>query len=544
MITPPALPAPASLPLPRAVPARPALAEGERLLPTLVATGLLVLLGDFLFWNQAPGVSLAIFIAALAAALVAGNWAVARTPRTGITLLLIAVSAWQTAMEISFANLAVVLALLAILVADLRYLHLPAGWARWSESFIAWAAAIGRWPWLVRAVQEQPLAAGQNLALGQKAGRLLAMIVPAAVLTVVFIAIFTAGNSIFQQFFHQALDRFSAMLTGFDFDVGRVFFWLFLATGCLAFIRPRDGAATPRPWAQPLGEWRRGDAGIAFWQSTIILAALNVLFFAVVTIDVIYLWQRAAPPAGIEPRSYLYDGIYSLITATVLSGVVLTFLFQQPAEVAGRRSLRVLAVVWIAQNCFLIAGVFLRLKLFLDVADMTEKRVYVACFLLLVTVGFALLCGHVLRGRLASQLIWRNVVATFCLFFILQFLNVPDWVARQNCARAAATGGAYGINVPYNMNLGPGSWPALIEFATRIPSGEVRNELVLDLRELALLQKIRLEALNWRGWQGRRDRNAAALVAWAAPFGELTAEERQSPAITRMRQTEQVLRRD
>jgi hypothetical protein len=370
------------------------------------------------------------------------------------------------------------------------------------------------------------------------------MAFPAILLFLLFVAIFATGNRIFHQFFNQSVNRFydwlAGMLGNVEFNPGRIIFWLFLATIALMFVRPRDGAQTPRSWTQAFAEWKRPDTGFAFGQSMLILVSLNVLFFAINTIDVVYLWQRAAPPGGVEVRDYLYQGVYSLVTATVLAGVVLTFLFQQPAEVTDRRGLRLLAFAWIAQNFILIAGVFMRLTLFLERADVTEKRVYVACFLLLVSLGFGLLCHHVARGRMASRLIWHNVLATFALFFVLQFLNVTGWIARQNFSRPERQENSW-INVPYNANLGPGSWPALIEIAGSLPAGQIRDDLILDLRERARTERDRLAKRDWREGQRRHDSNAAALIVWAKPFGELTEEERNSPAIKAMYSTERTL---
>jgi hypothetical protein len=435
----------------------------------------------------------------------------------------------------------VVAALLAVLLAELRYLHLPAGWTRWSESLVSWAAGLGRWLWLVRALNEQPRVLRSERALGANVGRLLGMILPAILLFFVFVTIFAMGNRIFHRFFNQSVNHFYQWFAGVEFNPARIIFWLFLATIALMFIRPRDGAKEPRSWTLSFTEWKRSDHGLAFGQSVLILLALNVLFFAVNTIDVVYLWQRAAPPEGVLARDYLYEGVYSLITATVLAGVVLTFLFQQSPQVTDRRGLRLLAFAWIAQNFILIAGVFLRLKLFLDLSDVTEKRVYVSCFLLLVAVGFALLCRHVALGRRASRLIWHNVVATFALFFVLQFLNVTGWIARQNFSRPERLPNSW-INVPYNANLGPGSWPTLIEIARDLPAGTVRDDLVLDLRERARTEQQRLARLNWRARQWRRDENAAALIAWAKPFGDLTEEERDSQPIKQMYSAERDLR--
>ncbi len=484
---------------------------------------------------------MAIFVVALAALVIARNWSATRNTRVGLTCLLLVASAWQTAVEISFTNIVVEIALLAVLLAEFRFYELPAGWARWSESIVAWSAALGRWMWLVQALNERPREVTSGRPVGERIGRLLRMALPAIILLVVFISIFAAGNRIFHDFFNRGANHFYDWFAGFNFDLGRSILWFLFATLGLVFLRPPEGARAPRLWARSLGEWRRADASMAFGQSALILLALNVLFFAVNTIDVIYLWQRAAPPAGVLARDYLYEGVYSLITATVLAGVILTFLFQQPAEVTGRRTLRLLAFAWIAQNFVLIAGVFLRLKLFMDLSDVTEKRVYVACFLLLVAVGFALLCGHVLRGRLASRLLWRNVVATFSLFFVLQFLNVSGWVARQNFSRVERAPGS-GVNVPYNVNLGPGAWPALIEIAGRLPAGPVRDEMTLDLRARAQIERPRSAAVDWRERQRRRDQNTTALLNWAAPSGELTSEELSSTAVKDLHSAERAPR--
>ncbi len=534
----PTAPPPKTLPIVRP----PALFPGEKLLPTCLGVAVLVILGDFLFWNHRPGLSLALFVSALATAMVARNWDEARTPRVAIAFSLLIVSAWHTAVEISFTNLVVEVALLAVLLAELRFRGLPAGWERWSESLIAWVCALGRWPWLVRAINERPRATVGGRSVGETIGRVLVITLPAIFLLFVFISLFASGNSIFHQFFNHSVNHFYDWCAGIDLDFGRVVFWFCFATLGLAFLRPREGAKAPRAWARPLSEWQRADGSMAYWQSALILIGLNALFFTVNTIDVVYLWQRAAPPVGVLARDYLYSGVYSLIAATALAGIILTFLFQQPAQVISRRSLQVFAFAWILQNFVLIAGVFLRLKMFVDLSDVTEKRVYVACFLLLVAVGFALLCGHVLRGRMAGRLIWSNVVATFVLFFVLQFLNVPGWVVRQNFSRGDHGSQGVAVNVPYNMSLGSGSWPSLIEIAGRLRAGTARDELILDLRERAHAQRPRMASLNWREIQWRHDRNAAALIRWASAFGELSEQELASPAIQQMHSAERGLR--
>ena len=539
-MNPPVIPALPILPIP--VAKTRVLSDGELLLPTCLATVALVALGDFLFWKYSPGLSLAIFAAAVASMMLLRNGRGALRLRAIVPFGMLLLSAGQTWIEMSFTNITIIAALFAILMGELYYPQLAAGWARWSESIVAWLGAPGRWVWLARALGEQPITrAGTTARLGDRLWRAIRIGLPALLLLALFCGVFASGNRIFADYLARYSDEFRVWLLSFDFSVARIFFWLFLATLALVFIRPRTGTSVTRKWARPIPEWRRADAGVAFWQSVMILAALNALFFAVNTIDVVYLWMHTAVPEGMRGKEFLHEGVNSLIAATVLAGIVLTFLFQQPAEVTQPATLRGLAFAWVAQNLVLIAGVFLRLKLYVDTEEMTAKRVYVACFLLLVTLGFGFLCAHVRRGREAGRLIWRNTVTTFALFFVLQFLDVIGWVCRFNVERGTANPEGMNFNVPYQLTLGPNAWPVLLRAAETLPAGTLRDDVRLGLREVAREEK-QVSEINWRESQVRRDRNAAALLAWAKPLGHLTAAERESNVIQQYYETLRTLR--
>lgn len=523
-----------ALPIPRPLPAKPhPLKDGERLAPTLIAVGALVVLGDFLLWDFTPGLSLALFAVAVATMMLVRKGRAALTARVLIPFAALAASAVQTAIEMSFTNVAVIVALFAILLSELNYTQLAKGWARWSESLVAWMAPLGRWIWLGQSLGARPTSETASApGMGSRVVRAISIGLPALVLLAIFAAVFASGNGIFADYVSRFFAQLKTWLSTFDLSFVRLLFWVLLATVALVFIRPRDGAERTRTWARPFPEWRRADVSLAFWQSVLVLGALNALFFAVNTIDVVYLWMHTAVPDGVKGKQFLHEGVNSLITATVLAGIVLTFLFQQSEEATRPAAVKGLAYFWIAQNLVLIAGVFLRLKLYVDTEEMTAKRVYVACFLALVTLGFAFLCAHVHHGRKAGRLVWRNAVTTFALFFVLQFLDVIHWVCRYNVERGTANAGAMGFNVAYQLTLGPDAWPVLLNAARELPPGALVDDVRLGLRELATTH-LALEKRNWREAQFRRDRNAAALFAWAKPIGPLTAGEKNSPIIDR-----------
>jgi hypothetical protein len=119
---------------------------------------------------------------------------------------------------------------------------------------------------------------------------------------------------------------------------------------------------------------------------------------------------------------------------------------------------------------------------------------------------------------------------------VLQFLNVADWVCRHNFARWQRTPERFGMNIAYQLNLGPDAWPALLDLARNLPSGAERADLILGLRELA--RRNPETPPNWREQQFRRDRNAAALSAWArllAISRRANATRRSSSGTTRRR---------
>ncbi len=487
----------------------------ERVLPFIAIAAAFTWLGDFLFWPHTPGVSVAIFAAFAAAGLL---WAIPGEERptraAWIAAALVAASSYATMNELSFSNIVVLVALLAVLMGERHYRELVAEWGRWSESFVAWACAGGCWPWLARRIAESEVAhAGLNTGTRDRATRFIQILAPAACLALVFGVLLCFGNAIFRQWLTGLDTAVIAWIASFDFSPVRFLLWIALASFGLALARPRPAPGAPRRWTRPAGYIFRTDATVAIWQSCAVLVVLNAMFFAVNTIDMVYLWSgtRRALPENVSFSEFVHEGVYSLIFAVVLSAIVMAILFQQEAKVSRNRVLKVLAWTWIAQNVVLIAGVFLRLKLYVDAYQMSELRVYVGCFLLLVTAGFGLLAWHIARGGNVSTLIWRNVIATFVLFFLIQFANVGGWVARSNVNQWRMKPGRT-LDLAYLESLGADAWPALSELAASPESGGPTVQKAREIvRRLAAVEANDRPRRSWQSYQARREENGKRL---------------------------------
>ncbi|HEY3897795.1 MAG TPA: DUF4173 domain-containing protein [Chthoniobacter sp.] len=500
--------------------AAPAAQTNERLWPTLTVAPFLAWLADYLFWWQNPGASVAAFFSLTAVLIFILH---ARTQRqrqrAGIACGLLVLSSIATVWEVSWTNTVVLVGLLAVVVGESFYAGVPgATWARWSQALRAWLCAFGRWPWLFRQLAATALVRmGLSKASGDVFGRSMQVVVPAFCLGGIFLVVFQLGNAVFREF----CTRISATLThsieNIDLSPDHFLFWLAMATLALALVQPRSPVLNSESPEQSWSRFERKDRAVAVWQSRSILVVLNALFFTVNTIDAACLWRNAKLPAGVTYSEFAHDGVGSLIFATLLSALVLAAMFQQSIEVVRSRGLKALALLWIAQNLVLIASVFLRLKLYVDAYQLSEQRVYVGCFLLLVTAGFGLLAWHVMRDGSLSALIFQNVLATFALFFVLQFLDVAGHVARFNVDRWRQDRRRE-LDIVYLESLGPGGWPALCEVASpnevSLLAANAREQVV----RLARSEAERRNQSDWRSFQVRRQAADKALFRVSDEF--------------------------
>lgn len=487
----------------------------HRIAGVLASVATVTWIGDVLLWKAAPGASLGIFACVIAVTICVAGGAASRAWAVLVALVLVAASCVQTAIDVCFSNVAVLGTLLLFLLGRVFYGTLETTWVRISEAMIAVMRAPARWVWLGRAFGESELASvGFNTASGDRLSRSLQVLAPAACLMVVFGVIFSFGNAVFGELLSRAGRDVVLWVTSFDFSLARLGLWLLLSTLALVALRPPPALESRRWWAPRIAPWPRSHERVAGWQSVAVLVMMNAMFFLVNTIDAIYLWRGAALPADVTLSQFVHHGVYSLIGAVLLAAAVLAAIFQQTDAVSGSPTLKALAIAWIAQNFVLIGGVLQRLRFYVDSYDLSELRVFVGCFLLLVSTGFVLLARHVLRPGNLNRLLRHNAAATFILFFTVQFCDVGGWVARANVARWQAEPLRV-IDVVYLGTLGPGAWPSLVALAEQSRSASIAVVSRRVLAQLAEEERQRLEHFDRRAWQARRDLSVGWLLAQA-----------------------------
>ncbi len=474
-------------------------------LPVTLTTAL----ADFLFWDGHLGLSVGVFFAGLGLLLFFHH---RQKPglRTCLIALLLSATCVQSAIALSLSNFFAATALTLALAGEVFHPQLGGLWPRLSETLAGLLTAPARWIGVAETTERGVdwLRSGESDLAG-RAGFVIRMLIPTFILLAIFGAIFAAGNAVFGDMLSRANQSVADLWKNLNVTPLRVFWWLFLATAALGLFYNTQAPEKPRFWTLTLPRFARKDARLATWQTAAALLAVNALFCMVNTLDAIFLWGHGALPAGVNPSDFVHSGVNSLIAAVVLSAVVIAGMFQQDDATTGNRWLKRLAYLWVLQNFVLIGGVLWRLMQYTRTFHLTEKRIYVVCFLALVGVGFLLLAWFVQKRKSFNWLLGSNAVATVALFFVLQFTDVAGWVARTNVARWEK--GA-SIDIEYLANLGPTAWPELIRVAR-----STRNANTAGNAKQALQSLIHeIKPTDWRAYQWQKAEGARRFSAYLA----------------------------
>jgi hypothetical protein len=496
-------------PVPPAPP-RAALEPPASLPRILLGLVLVVAAFDSCFWQvNGMGFSVAVFVPVLAAAILANRTRPRWRRSTVAILALLAGACWAAAIETGVTNTVVLLVLVLALAGDSFFDPADPAWSRWFSQVLALAFAPGRVFWLGARMAEAAFGAGSGTASRLVMGALLA--IPALVLAVVFGSLLASGNAVFESwtgsFFNEIWDEVERLL-----DLERMMLWMGVAFLALPLLRPARISAWWWSWIPRIPRLPGLiSAHGAIFSSALVLVALNALFAVANAADAMYLWSGDKLPAGVTYSGYVHSGVASLTFTVLLSAVVLAGLFQQQPAVAGRRGLKVLGLVWIAQNLFVLVSVVLRLKLYIEAYDMSVARLSVILFLLLVAAGYGLLAIKIGREKSLPWLVGGCALAIFATLYVAQFLNLAGWSADYNVARWEQDK-TRRLDSYYLRNLGPAAWPALRrasdEGAPWNFPGTIRGDLQVHENGMP---RTKFDTQHWREFSLRAWWNRGAL---------------------------------
>ncbi len=471
---------------------------------------------DFCFWRAKdwPGLSLAVFVAALALAIGVNRPAGSIGRRGGMFLVLLAGAIMEAAIETGFCNGLMLVMLIAAFSAETFFRRFPIAGERWLAQMLAFVLAP------VRAVHLGLRVAGGLLMRAGLAGKVAAVAVvavPTLVLLLLFGTLLANGNAVFGLWAQQGFAWIWRLWP--EVSVPRVVLWIVVGIGAVSLLWPSDVGLGPREWNSLLARWPEVlPARLALGTSLVLLAALNAMFAVANVADAIFLWQGGRLPVGVTYSAFVHQGAEVLIVTALLSALVLATVFNQAPAVASRRMLQALGLLWVAQNLFLIVSTTRRLLLYIEAYGATVERFSTLLFLVLVTVGFGLLVTMIRREKTLGWLVARAAGASFATLYLAQFLNLAGWAADEDVARWEANRETK-LDVLYLESLGPAAWPALAR-VQRLEPGKIASEddranwSLTPIDQEKACPRTELVQSHWREFSARAWWNRSALDAW------------------------------
>jgi hypothetical protein len=265
-----------------------------------------------------------------------------------------------------------------------------------------------------------------------------------------------------------------------------------------SLLRPRRRRVLPAGKARPAAEV----AGVSIASVTLSLIVFNALFALQNGLDAVILWGGAGLPAGLTLAEYAHRGAYPLIATALLAGLFVLVALDPRRPTAKVPLIRILVVLWVGQNLFLVASSILRTLDYVQAYSLTRLRIAALVWMGLVGLGLVLICWRMLRGRSGAWLINANAAAALVVLVAACGIDLGAVAAAWNVRHARELGGqGPELDVCYLRRLGPSALVSLVEAERASTSPELTDRLAWA-REWTLID-LRARQADWRAWTPR-----------------------------------------
>lgn len=296
--------------------------------------------------------------------------------------------------------------------------------------------------------------------------KVLRFLVIPVLLLVLFIMMYSSGNSIFSNYMSKLSTTISHWFENFFevFSLQRIFFllfglyitgWIILKSNSNYFERKekqeRDEMVRKRIPAKKkeedvvyellhgmLGKLGSGMMALKNMNTVglISLVLLNILLLIINIIDIVYIWFGFKYGADVDLYAIIHQGTDMLIISILLAMVVLIIFFKGNLNFYKENKwLKYAAYVWLIQNFVLVISVFLRDYHYININGLAYKRIGVLFYLALVLVGLASVFWKIYAKKTNYFLFRVNAWALIILLIGAATVNWDYQIASYNVKR-------------------------------------------------------------------------------------------------------------
>lgn len=282
----------------------------------------------------------------------------------------------------------------------------------------------------------------------------------------VFLGLFAMSNPIFESCFNRALEYLRAC--SFP-SIGRLTAVALFGSFLWTVLRPARNVA----FLAGREPWRIIRADVAFVTRSLLL--LNLLFAVNNVFDFEYLWAEVKLPLGLTYAEYAHQGAYSLVVTTALAAFFIVWAFGENQPTRESRLARRLMYTWVVQNLFLLCSTLLRLARYVEEYSLSELRLYVMIWCVVVCLGFLSLIWRLRVAKSNEWLIGVNTSMALITLTLCCYLNFNGVIAWYNVLHCRQVQGGPQLDSDYLLSLGAEALPAVRWFSEQTHSTVYRS---------------------------------------------------------------------
>lgn len=157
----------------------------------------------------------------------------------------------------------------------------------------------------------------------------------------------------------------------------------------------------------------------------LLFSLLNILVVFVNGVDLLFQFGDHTMPEGVTYTSYVHEGVGLLIVNVLLAMLLVLFFFRGRLNYnKSYNTIKILAIIWLAQNVLMLFFMAGRNNLYTEMFGMTYKRIGVYFYLLLTAIGAATTALKV-RGKKTNTWLFR--INTWLFFSVMVFSSLVSW---------------------------------------------------------------------------------------------------------------------
>ena len=341
-------------------------------------------------------------------------------------------------------------------------------------------------------------------------------------IVLVFVAIYSAANPVFDGMLASITDKLDAILLKLSEWVEFGVFWFFLFGMIVSdFLLLRSTEKNIEKAGLTASDnlvrtrnkvfKKKLDLGlkIELRSGILLLVVLNLLLLLINSIDIYWVWFNFVWE-GDYLKQFVHEGTYLLIISILISIVISLYLFRGNQNFYKKSGLlKNLALAWMAQNVMLALSVGMRNIHYIEHYALAHKRIGVFFFLLATIIGLWIVISKIRSKKTFHYVIRTNAISVYSILVIMTLINWDSVVVKYNFKH-------YETTFTHLNFLSSLSYPTLpyqnksIDFLTQVEESNAQfpaEDAHMDKWEYELRVNKRRkvfeedwEARDWRSW--------------------------------------------